>query len=41
MGSIRCIGADGEIPTVSEPSSFLFIGLGLAGLAGVWRKFKK
>jgi hypothetical protein len=34
-------GADGKIPTVPEPSSFLLIGLGLAGLAGVGRKFKK
>ncbi|MGZ6236383.1 MAG: PEP-CTERM sorting domain-containing protein [Syntrophales bacterium] len=34
-------GANGEIRTVPEPSSFLLIGLGLAGLAGVGRKFKK
>jgi hypothetical protein len=35
------MGQMGKYPTVPEPSSFLIIGLGLAGLAGVERKFKK
>lgn len=41
-GSVWAVPAGPDIGvSVPEPTSMLLLALGLAGLAGVWKKFKK